>query len=186
MSIHASHQPEARRAIRAVGVLLMVLLLIYAVPFPESAQSIAHYLPLHMALETLAVSIAGLIFAIIWSARNEQLPRNTLLLGCAFLGVALLDFGHMLSYQGMSDFVTASSPHKAINFWLAARLFSALALLAVVLLPWSVRSDQSALRPLHSRNGSRKNQNCSLNVFITRRDLTPMYSKAKESPFQCP
>ncbi|MBP8028904.1 MAG: EAL domain-containing protein [Giesbergeria sp.] len=149
MSIHASHQPEARRAIRAVSVLLMVLLLIYAVPFPESAQSIAHYLPLHMALETLAVSIAGLIFAIIWSARNEQLPRNTLLLGCAFLGVALLDFGHMLSYQGMSDFVTASSPHKAINFWLAARLFSALALLAVVLLPWSVRSDQSALRPLH-------------------------------------
>ena len=84
MSIHASHQPEARRAIRAVSVLLMVLLLIYAVPFPESAQSIAHYLPLHMALETLAVSIAGLIFAIIWSARNEQLPRNTLLLGCAF------------------------------------------------------------------------------------------------------
>ena len=149
MSIHASHQPEARRAIRAVSVLLMVLLLIYAVPFPESAQSIAHYLPLHMALETLAVSIAGLIFAIIWSARNEQLPRNTLLLGCAFLGVALLDFGHMLSYRGMSDFVTASSPHKAINFWLAARLFSALALLAVVLLPWSVRSDQSALRPLH-------------------------------------
>ena len=50
MQIHASHQPEARRAIRAVSVLLMVLLLIYAVPFPESAQSIAHYLPLHMAL----------------------------------------------------------------------------------------------------------------------------------------
>ena len=149
MSIHASHQPEARRAIRAVGVLWLLLLLIYVLPSPSGISGIAHYLPLHMAMETLAICIAGLIFGVVWSARREQLSRNAMLLACAFLGVALLDFGHMLSYHGMPDFVTASSPHKAISFWLAARLFSALALLAVVLLPWSARSDQSALRPLH-------------------------------------
>ena len=147
MQIHASHQPEAFRAIRAVSVLFVLLLLIILLPMPTGFSGIAHYLPLHVALETLAIGIAGLIFALIWSARREQLSRNAMLLGCAFLGVALLDFGHMLSYRGMPDFVSPSSPEKAINFWLAARLFSALALLAVALLPWRTRSSQAALSP---------------------------------------
>ena len=153
MPIHASHQPEARRSIRTVSVLLVLLLLI--VGWPTSVQTsaqgqgLAHYLPLHMALETLAILISGFTFSVIWSARREQLPRNTLLLACAFLGVGLLDFGHMLSYQGMPEFVTPGSPHKAISFWLAARLFGALALLAVALLPWDTHSDSTKLQPRH-------------------------------------
>ena len=88
MPIHASHQPEARHAIRTVSVLLVLLLLI--VGWPTSVQTsaqgqgLAHYLPLHMALETLAIVITGFTFSVIWSARREQLPRNTLLLACAF------------------------------------------------------------------------------------------------------
>ena len=143
MSIHTSHQPEATRAIRAVSGMFIVLLVLSALPSPLGLESVAHDLPLHMALETLAIVIAGLIFCVIWSARHEQLPRNTLLLACAFLGVGLLDFGHMLSYKGMPDFVTPSSPQKAIDFWLAARLLSALALLAVAVLPWSTSSDST-------------------------------------------
>ena len=149
MPIHASHQPEAYRAIRAVSVWFVLLLLISLVPVQAGISGIAHYLPLHMALETLAIVIAGLTFSAVWSARNEQLPRNAMLLGCAFLGVGLLDFGHMLSYSGMPDFVTISSQHKAINFWLAARLLGALALLAVALLPWSTQNDKATLQPLH-------------------------------------
>jgi len=49
--------------------------------------------------------------------------------------VAMLDFSHALSYVGMPDLVTPSSPQKAINFWLSARLLAAVGLLAVVLLP---------------------------------------------------
>ena len=148
MSIHASHQPEARRAIRVVGALSLLLLLIVLLPAPTGAKGVAHYLPLHMALETLAIVIALFIFGIAWTARHEQLPRNTLVLACLFLGVGLLDFGHMLSYQGMPDFVTPGSPHKAISFWLAARLLGALALLAIALLPWSTDNDKARLRPL--------------------------------------
>ena len=148
MSIHTSHQPEATRAIRAVSGMFIVLLVLSALPSPLGLESVAHDLPLHLALETLAIVIAGLIFCVIWSARHEQLPRNTLLLACAFLGVGLLDFGHMLSYKGMPDFVTPSSPQKAIDFWLAARLLSALALLAVALLPWIGRRDRTQRRPL--------------------------------------
>jgi diguanylate cyclase (GGDEF)-like protein/PAS domain S-box-containing protein len=149
MSIHASHQPEARLFIRVVGALSLLLLLITWSPTPLSMKGLSHYLPLHMALETLAIVIAGLIFAVVWTARHEHLPRNAVLIGCAFFGVGLLDFGHMLSYLGMPDFVTPASPQKAISFWLAARLLGGLALLAVAVLPWSISNDTARLRPLH-------------------------------------
>ena len=143
MPIHPSHQPAAHQATRAVGVLLVLLLVVMGLPSLPGMQGVAHYLPLHMALETLAIVVAGLTFGVVWSARREQLPRNALLLGCAFLGVGLLDFSHMLCYDGMPTFITPNSPEKAIHFWLAARLLSALALLAVAWLPWST----SASRP---------------------------------------
>ena len=149
MPIHASHQPEARRSFYTVGALLALLLLLYALPSPTGLKGVAHYLPLHIALETLAILVTGFTFAVVWSARREQLPHNAMLLACAFLGVGLLDFGHLLSYQGMPDFITPASPHKAINFWLAARLIGALALLAVALLPWNTHSQQMRLQPLH-------------------------------------
>jgi diguanylate cyclase (GGDEF)-like protein/PAS domain S-box-containing protein len=148
MSIHPSHQPSARQAIRAVGALLLLMLVVMGLPSLPGMQGVAHYLPLHMALETLAIVVAGLTFGLVWSARHEQLPRNALVLGCAFLGVGLLDFSHMLSYSGMPDFITPSSPEKAINFWLAARLLSALALLAVAWLPWGTSASQPSARSL--------------------------------------
>lgn len=148
MLIHPSHQPEARQATRTVGALLLLLLVLSWWPSLPGMRGVAHYLPLHMALETLAIVIAGLTFGVVWSARHEHLPNNALLLGCAFLGVGLLDFAHMLSYQGMPAFVTPSSPEKAINFWLAARLLGALALLAVAWRPWSAGSGSVRLRAL--------------------------------------
>ncbi|HZX28750.1 MAG TPA: sensor histidine kinase, partial [Telluria sp.] len=42
---------------------------------------------------------------------------------------------HLLSFNGMPEFVTASGVAKAINFWLAARLWFALALLAAAFSP---------------------------------------------------
>ena len=140
MQLHPSHQPAARQATRAVAVLLLLLIVTSALPALPGMQGVAHYLPLHLALETLAIVMAALTFGVVWSARHEQLPRNVLVLACGFFGVALLDFSHMLSYAGMPDFVTHSSPEKAIHFWLRARLLSALILLSVAWLSWSVRA----------------------------------------------
>ncbi|WP_232476376.1 MULTISPECIES: bifunctional diguanylate cyclase/phosphodiesterase [unclassified Acidovorax] len=148
MPIHPSHQPAAHQSTRTVGVLFLLLVLMMALPGMQGMQGVVHYLPLHMALETLAIVVAGLTFGVVWSARREQLPRNALLLACAFLGVALLDFSHMLSYSGMPDFITPSSPDKGIYFWLAARLLSALALLAVAWLPWGTSASQPYARSL--------------------------------------
>ena len=140
MQLHPSHQPAARHASRAVAALLLLLIVVSALPALPGIQGVAHYLPLHMALETLAIVVAGLTFGVVWSARHEQLPRNVLVLACGFMGVALLDFSHMLSYAGMPDFVTPSSAEKGIHFWLAARLLSALILLAVAWMSWGVRA----------------------------------------------
>ena len=122
-------------------LLVIVLLAIGAVlstPFSvmNSMHGISGFLPLHMFLETFAIVVALLIFAIGWQAQSRNPSGNFVLLACAFLGVGLLDFAHMLSYAGMPDFVTPANPEKGIDFWLVARSLAAIALLAVAILPW--------------------------------------------------
>ncbi len=136
MKIHPSHRDEARPAAWTLALLGILLFLVWVMPVPADLKGIAQYLPLHTALETLAIVVGGLIFAIGWNTPRAESSRNILLLACTFLGVALLDLAHALSYSGMPDFVTPSGVEKAINFWLAARALAALALLAVAILPW--------------------------------------------------
>lgn len=120
--IHPGHAKEARAALQASTGGFLILLLILFWPVAGSARGINDYLPLHILLETLAVVVSLLIFAVIWSSRKESLSCNLVLIAITFLGTGILDFSHMLSYAGMPDFVTGSGPEKAINFWLAARL----------------------------------------------------------------
>ncbi len=125
-----------RDAVRTVFLLLLGLIAAAMLPAQPWARGIAGYLPLHTLLEMIAVIIAMLVFAVGWHAHSRSLPGNIVLLACMLFGVGLLDFSHLLSYAGMPAFVTPSGPEKAINFWLAARLMAAVALLAVALLPW--------------------------------------------------
>lgn len=121
--------------LRVAGPLALLLLLAWLAPAPFQIKGIAAYLPLHTALETFAIVVAILTFAIGWTP-GMPAPRNIVLLGCAFLGSSLLGFGHLLSYEGMPDFVTPSNPEKAIFFWLALRILSGGALLFVALSSW--------------------------------------------------
>jgi PAS domain S-box-containing protein len=126
-----------RRVLRVVLPLAAVLLVaLLASPRPELA-GLANYLPLHTFLETFSIVVASLVFAVAWIAGRPG-PRNLAVLGCAFLGVALIDFAHTISYAGMPDFVTPSGAEKAIAFWLAARYLEAGALLYVALSSWAV------------------------------------------------
>ncbi|MBU0499401.1 MAG: PAS domain S-box protein [Gammaproteobacteria bacterium] len=94
----------------------------------------AGYLPLHTGLEFIAMAVSAMVFSLSWTlrGRERQLPA---LLGAGFLGVMLIDFVHVLSYDGMPPFLTPSGPEKAINFWLAGRLLAALILLLVSFAP---------------------------------------------------
>src|SRR5690554_385700 len=143
MSIHPSHSREWRPTLRAVIFLAALALLLHCIPQFDLTIRLDHYLPIHTILEIIAIAAAITVFAVGWTAPQSKLPRNILLLACLFLGVAILDVFHMLSFIGMPDVITPSSAEKSIYFWLAARTMAALALLVAALLPWHV----SALLP---------------------------------------
>ncbi len=86
-------------------------------------------LTLHTVTEFVAIVAAFLVFFIAWHAWVPGQPGTITLIGCGFLAVGLVDFGHTLSYKGMPDFITPADPEKAIRFWLAARYISVLTLM---------------------------------------------------------
>ena len=125
------------RTLLAVLALLLLTAAWWAAPLQTLLdQSQLFPLSLHTIMESFAILVAVLIFTISWSTYSAERPGNIVILACGFLCVGLLDFGHMLSYKGMPDFVTPASPQKAIVFWLFARYVNAIALLVVALRPW--------------------------------------------------
>lgn len=103
------------------------------------------FVPLHTATHVFSLVIAWLVFAIGWNSHDPERAGSITLLACGFLGVGLVDFGHALSYAGMPDLVTPASPEKSIVFSLVSRLFAALALLTLAVIP------RKSLRVLSSR-----------------------------------
>ena len=135
-TIYTGHLRSTRGYYVAILLLVLGVTLVWVLPHPAWARGIANYVPLHTLFETIAIVVAMLVFAVGWNGYNRERPGNIVLLSCGFLGVAMLDFSHVLSFPGMPDYVTANSLEKTINFWLAARTLAAAALLAVVLAPW--------------------------------------------------
>lgn len=133
--LHHSHRAPMRQALALIFVMALGLSLAWTVPLWAGFRHIEDYMPVHTLLEMVSVVIAVLVFASGWNAYSRVLPRHAVILACTFLGVAVLDFMHALSFTGMPHFITPAGPQKAIHFWLAARLMAASALLAVALLP---------------------------------------------------
>ncbi|WP_326429551.1 EAL domain-containing protein [Stutzerimonas frequens] len=110
------------------GLLVLVYLLSSLLDFRGSP--VWFPLPLHIVMETFAITVAILVFAVAWHSQQPVHLSNPLL-ACSFLAIALLDMAHTLSYQGMPLWVTPASPEKAIAFWLVSRFVLALTLLAI-------------------------------------------------------
>ena len=117
-----------------VAVATIVFLFTWLYPFQPAGAGLEGYLPAHSILEIVAVAIAGVIFAVSWHARLTQATDVLALLGAGFLGVAILDTAHVLSYPGMPIWMTPSSAQKSISFWFSARYLAAFTLLAFVFL----------------------------------------------------
>lgn len=131
----SAHRDSMRNTLIVVGLLALWAVLTWALPALPGTRGIAGYLPLHTLFETIAIAVSILVFAVGWNAHSDRLPGNMVLVSCAFLGVGMLNFAHMLSYAGMPDFVTPNSPERAIGFWLIERLLATVALLAAVIMP---------------------------------------------------
>lgn len=131
-------RPLSRRFwVLSTVIASLAVLMIAVLAGPFANQSLPpSYLAVHTAMEIFAVIVAAMIFSVGWHSFNGDMPRSIVILSSAFLGVALLDVGHLLSVPGMPDFITPSSTQKGIEFWLAARFLAATAFLMVALLPW--------------------------------------------------
>jgi two-component system sensor histidine kinase UhpB len=129
--------PESLRAVvRVVGPLAAVLVAVWLIAPPAPFSNPSSYLDFHTVAEIFTVCVALMVFAVGWNARSEDRPGNILLISCALLAGGLLDVGHLVSYQGMPDFITPADPQKAIYFWLAKQAIVGGGLLAAVWLPW--------------------------------------------------
>ncbi|MEK7259342.1 MAG: EAL domain-containing protein [Pseudomonadota bacterium] len=131
---HKQYRRAQSRTLQTLAALIALLLISRLLPMP-GLQGFANYLPLHMLMETIAVAIASMIFVLGWHARQNARTYRATILACAFLGVAVLDFSHTLSFQGMPGLLGPGTPEKSINFWLMARLFAAVGLLIAAFLP---------------------------------------------------
>ena len=128
--------PIPRHIIGLVLGLAGLFIVIWQLPPVPFLKAGVMPLWLHTAAETFSIVVAMLISGVAWNGYGSDRPGNIMIMGCAFFAVGLIDFAHMLSFEGMPEFVTPASPEKAINFWLAARLLSAATLLVVALRPW--------------------------------------------------
>lgn len=135
LRLHHSHRSAVRQALGLSGVMALGLVLLGFLPSHQGFHKIEDFLPVHTVLEMVAVVIAVLVFASGWNAYSRRLPRHAQILACAFLGVAMLDFAHAMSFGGMPHAFAGDGPQRTICFWLAARLLAAAALLAVAVLP---------------------------------------------------
>lgn len=133
---------KVRAAHSVVAGLGALLLLVWALGNWWGGITIPQYTALHAAVEIVSIVVSVMVFMVWWHTRGLRPDARVTLVAAAFLCVALVDFMHALSYQGMPVFVTPGSPEKAIQFWLFARLVAALALLIAVFV-----RDTSGLAP---------------------------------------
>ncbi len=124
---------------RLAGMLLIAmsipLLVWQAVPANQLTISNPTFLAAHSMMEIFAIIVAALVFITGHGAQETARSIRAMVLGCAFLAVALFDILHFLSYLGMPDLISPNTPHKSILFWLCGRFAAGLGLLAYVLLP---------------------------------------------------
>ncbi|MFU8788854.1 MAG: MASE3 domain-containing protein [Methylobacter sp.] len=122
---------DSNRYCLLIAALAIVAVLFCLTPGAYFILAQDDYLPLHTLLEFSSIWVAFMVFGVTWHSLSPSRSVNISLLGCVMLASGVLDFGHTLSYKGMPDLITPSSPEKGIAFWLAARLTVALGLCAV-------------------------------------------------------
>lgn len=137
------HHASYRRPLMLVsGVWLVnaaLLLAFVLVPALHFELPAAVHTNLHTLFETVSIIVSALVFSAGWFTFSREGRSNVALLCTVFLGVAILDFVHLLSYDGMPAFLIPAKDGKSISFFLAARLLVAGALLAIAFQPWNRR-----------------------------------------------
>ena len=125
----------AGAALASIAAFVLVPALHFELPRDASAA-------LHTLLETVSIVVSALVFSVGAVRLTRRHGGSIAVVSHAFLAVALLDFLHVLSFEGMPAFITPSGGGKAISFFLAARLIAAAAMLTIAWLPWRRAPDR--------------------------------------------
>lgn len=148
----SQHQSALSKTLKGIGGALL-LTLVYWVLLHTPAESVLvssqQFLWMHSTLMMFSIVVCACIFIVGWNVLDDSRPKASVLLACAFLAVGLADSAHMLSYQVMPDFVTASGIEKALAFRLMASLIAAVALL---MYGWPLANNKKNAEPLFKKS----------------------------------
>ena len=97
------------------------------------ATSFYSYLLFHTLLELVTVVIASVAFAVTWQTYHPSRNQYVTLLGCGYLWVGAIDLLHTLTYRGMQVVPSITTANEPTQFWIAARYYEAVLLLAAPL-----------------------------------------------------
>ena len=119
-----------RRQMQLLLAAFVLYLCTVALPLENVHLPIDSYVPIHTVLEFLSILTSFLVFAINWSTPSRHVSTSLVIISLSLLTAGALDFLHMMSVNGMPDFVSHNDSQKSIAFWLAARATVAAGLLA--------------------------------------------------------
>jgi PAS domain S-box-containing protein len=125
--LHMSPRVPLAASIIASSLPFMMVML-----FPDQLHFVmdnASYLLFHNIAEFFSIMVSLSIFSVGWYTYNQSKDRHALFLSAAFLSIGLMDFMHTMASAAMPAFITPNSTNKSAQFWVAVRLFSALAFL---------------------------------------------------------
>lgn len=113
-----------------IGVILFELLLIILserwLYFVVSSQI---YMYFHLIVEVFTIIIGLVIFYYSSKAYDLTKSKVSLLIGWAFLAMAVIDIFHIFAYKGFPSILFTPGSNVAIWFWLPSRLIGGLLLL---------------------------------------------------------
>lgn len=141
---HVRYREGLVRAAEIVAASMALLLASALVPDLQFTLLPPWSVTLHTFFETSSVVLSVLIFAAGLYGFTRERSSNAALMCNVFLAVAILDFVHMLSSDGMPELITPSGNGKSLPFLLAARLLVAAAILAIAILPWQRQIGRAA------------------------------------------
>ncbi len=95
----------------------------------NKVMDVGAYVALHNTSEFFSIMVSLCVFSVGWYTYEQSKDRHALFLGVAFLAVGLVDFMHTMANAAMPAFLTPNSTNKSTQFWLTARMLSALSFL---------------------------------------------------------
>ncbi len=129
--------------VMALGLFMLVVWMSPELQFRLSSPATV---ALHTFFESASIIAAVMVFSVGWYCIGKTGTNAVELAAILFCSVAILDFLHLLVYQGMPVFLPHSSLDQAITLFLAARLLAALAILSIAIIPAQMKFEHAARR----------------------------------------